>query len=196
MDNKDIFARNLNYYMSEFGKSRKDVADAIGVSYFTFTDWVKGKTYPRMNRVEQLAEYFNIKISDLVEKKKENKETNMTIGNLFEYLRKQRQLSVSEFSEEIGLTEEEIRSYESSKEGIPFEIVKMLSDYFDIPLGELTTKQVKTKDIFAAFASTNEAYVQQMSRWVEIFGNERLSEEEFEKLVEYGKFIISQRKRG
>lgn len=69
MDNKDIFARNLNYYMSEFGKSRKDVADAIGVSYFTFTDWVKGKTYPRMNRVEQLAEYFGIKISDLIEER-------------------------------------------------------------------------------------------------------------------------------
>lgn len=67
MDNKEIFARNLNYYMSEFGKSRKEVADAIGVSYFTFTDWVKGKTYPRMNRVEQLAKYFGIKISDLIE---------------------------------------------------------------------------------------------------------------------------------
>ena len=73
MDNKEIFAYNLNYYMSSNGKSRKDVADAIGVSYFTFTDWVKGKKYPRMNRVEQLAKYFGIKISDLVEKRsKEN----------------------------------------------------------------------------------------------------------------------------
>ena len=51
------------------GKSRKDVADAIGVSYFTFTDWVKGKKYPRMDKVEKLANYFGIKISDLIEKK-------------------------------------------------------------------------------------------------------------------------------
>lgn len=192
MDNKEIFSRNLNFYMSEHGKSRNDIAEAIGVSYFTVTDWVKGKKFPRMNRVEQLAQYFGVKISDLIEKKSKDTET-MTIGNLFAYLRKQRELSVSEFSEEIGISEEEIRNYETAKEGIPFKIVKMLADYFDISMEKLTTNQVKAKDIFMAFASTNEAYVEQMSRWVEIFGNERLSEEEFEKLVEYGKFIISQR---
>ena len=69
MDNKEIFCINLNFYMNEMGKSRKDVADAIGVSYFTFTDWAKGKTYPRMDKVEKLANYFGIKISDLIEKK-------------------------------------------------------------------------------------------------------------------------------
>ena len=69
MDNKEIFSYNLNFYMKQNGKSRKEVADAIGVSYFTFTDWVKGKTYPRMDKVELLAKYFNVKISALVEKK-------------------------------------------------------------------------------------------------------------------------------
>ena len=68
LENKDIFSFNLNYYMNENEKTRRDVADAIGVSYFTFTDWVKGKTYPRMDKVEKLAKYFGVKISDLVEK--------------------------------------------------------------------------------------------------------------------------------
>lgn len=67
MDSKEVFSRNLNYYMNERGKSRTDVADAIGVSYFTFTDWVKGKKFPRMDKVEKLAKYFNVKISDLIE---------------------------------------------------------------------------------------------------------------------------------
>lgn len=67
MDNKEIFSRNLNYYMNENNKSRKDVAEAIGVSYFTFTDWVKGKFFPRMDKVELLANYFGIRISDLIE---------------------------------------------------------------------------------------------------------------------------------
>lgn len=69
MNNKEIFASNLNYYMNEKGKSRKEVAEAIGVSYFTFTDWVKGKKFPRMDKVEKMAQYFGIKISDLIEKK-------------------------------------------------------------------------------------------------------------------------------
>lgn len=69
MNNKDIFASNLNYYMNEKGKSRKDVAEAIGVSYFTLTDWVKGKKFARMDKVEKLAQYFGVKISDLIEKR-------------------------------------------------------------------------------------------------------------------------------
>ncbi len=55
--------------MKEKGVSRKELADAIGVSYFTLRDWVKGITYPRMDKVEKLAKYFNIKISDLIEKR-------------------------------------------------------------------------------------------------------------------------------
>lgn len=67
MDNKNIFARNLQMYMDMNGKSRKDVSDAIGVSYYTFTDWVNGKKYPRMDKVERLASYFGILKSDLIE---------------------------------------------------------------------------------------------------------------------------------
>ena len=71
MDNKNIFAENLNYYMKERGKSRREVSEALGVSYYTFTDWVKGKKYPRMDKVEMLATYFGVLKSDLIEKKTE-----------------------------------------------------------------------------------------------------------------------------
>ena len=75
MDSKLIFSRNLNYYMNLHGKSRKDVADGIGVSYFTFTDWAKGKKFPRMGKVAKLAEYFDISISDLIEERKTGEST-------------------------------------------------------------------------------------------------------------------------
>lgn len=69
MDNKNIFASNLKRYMEQNKKSRKDVADAIGVSYYTFTSWVTGKKYPRMDKVEMIADYFGILKSDLIEEK-------------------------------------------------------------------------------------------------------------------------------
>jgi transcriptional regulator with XRE-family HTH domain len=69
MDNKNIFAENLNYYMNLHEKSRRDVCEALGFSYYTFTDWVKGKKYPRMDKVEMLADYFGILKSDLIEKR-------------------------------------------------------------------------------------------------------------------------------
>ena len=69
MDNKNIFASNLQKYMQRNDKSRTDIAEALGISYYTVTDWVKGKKYPRMDKVEMLANYFGIKKSDLIEEK-------------------------------------------------------------------------------------------------------------------------------
>lgn len=71
MDNKNIFATNLKRYMELNGKSRKDVSEALGISYYTITDWVKGKKYPRMDKVELLASYFGVLKSDLIEEKTE-----------------------------------------------------------------------------------------------------------------------------
>lgn len=69
MNNKDIFAKNLQRLMNENGKSRRDVCEALGFSYYTFTDWVKGKKFPRMDKVEMLANYFGVMKSDLIEEK-------------------------------------------------------------------------------------------------------------------------------
>ncbi len=71
MDNKKIFATNLKKYMALNEKSRKDVSEALGISYYTVTDWVNGKKYPRMDKVEMLADYFGILKSDLIEDKTE-----------------------------------------------------------------------------------------------------------------------------
>ena len=84
MSNKDIFSRNLKYQMDLNNKSRQDISDALGISYFTVTSWVNGSKYPRMNKVEQLAKYFGISISDLVEEKmtEEIKKDNDTLSSI------------------------------------------------------------------------------------------------------------------
>lgn len=71
MDIKAIFSRNLNYQMEIHGKSRQDISDALGISYFTVTSWANGSKYPRMDKIEKLAEYFGILKSDLIEEKTE-----------------------------------------------------------------------------------------------------------------------------
>ena len=71
MDNRAVFTKNLNYQMELHNKSRQDISDALGVSYFTVTSWANGTKYPRMNRIEQLASYFGILKSDLIEEKTE-----------------------------------------------------------------------------------------------------------------------------
>ncbi len=65
--NKEIFARNLSYYIDKHGKEQKEIAEIVGVAPSTFNAWVKGKKYPRMDKVELLANYFGILKSDLIE---------------------------------------------------------------------------------------------------------------------------------
>lgn len=76
VEHKEIFSKNLKRFMALEGKSRKDVCEDLGYSYFTFSDWVNGKKMPRMDKVEQLANYFGILKSDLIEEKKETATEN------------------------------------------------------------------------------------------------------------------------
>ena len=57
-ENKKIMARNIKRYMDAKGVTNQQVCDALGFKYTTFMDWIKGVTYPRIGKVEALANYF------------------------------------------------------------------------------------------------------------------------------------------
>ena len=67
---KEVFSKNLRYYMESRGKNQKEMAEIVGVSAPTMNDWLKGKKYPRIDKIEILANYFGILKSDLIEDKK------------------------------------------------------------------------------------------------------------------------------
>ena len=69
LGNKQIMAKNIQYYMNQRGKTRQEMCDALGVKYTTFTDWVKGNAYPRIDKIELMANYFGISKADLVEER-------------------------------------------------------------------------------------------------------------------------------
>ena len=69
LGNKDILAKNLTYYVNRSGKMQNEISEKIGVATSTFNDWMKGKKYPRIDKIELLANYFGILKSDLIEDK-------------------------------------------------------------------------------------------------------------------------------
>lgn len=69
--NKEVMSKNLKYYIERSGKDRKDLAEIWGFPYSTVTEWINGKKYPRIDRIEIMAEYFGILKSDLIEEKTE-----------------------------------------------------------------------------------------------------------------------------
>ena len=67
--NKEIFASNLLYYMESSGKTRSEICDNLGIAYSTFSEWVSGRKYPRIDKIELLANYFGIQKSQLIERR-------------------------------------------------------------------------------------------------------------------------------
>ena len=77
LGNKEIMAKNIRYYMDKYDKTRQEMCDALGVKYTTFTDWVKGNSYPRIDKIEMMANYFGISKADLVEDHNDMQQSEM-----------------------------------------------------------------------------------------------------------------------
>jgi transcriptional regulator with XRE-family HTH domain len=83
---KEVFAKNLRYYMESRGKTQKELAEIVGVSAPTMNDWLKAKKYPRIDKIEIMANYFGILKSDLIEEKtqehREMQKKNDTLSDI------------------------------------------------------------------------------------------------------------------
>lgn len=49
--------------------TQKEMAEIVGVATSTFNDWMKAKKYPRIDKIEIMANHFGILKSDLIEEK-------------------------------------------------------------------------------------------------------------------------------
>lgn len=66
-ERKRIFSKNLLKVLNESRKSQIEVANAIGISQQTFNTWCRGVALPRMDKIQLLADFFHINMSDLIE---------------------------------------------------------------------------------------------------------------------------------
>lgn len=88
LGNKAVMAENIQRLMDSRGIDRNKICADLGFKYTTFTDWVKGNTYPRIDKIEMMANYFGVPKSQLVEKYNEDGYYSDTEAAEFaEYLR-------------------------------------------------------------------------------------------------------------
>lgn len=59
----DNFVKALSYYISVSGKTKKEIADALGVPATTFSSWSNGKHLPDMDNLQKIADYLGVPIS-------------------------------------------------------------------------------------------------------------------------------------
>lgn len=104
---KKIFSKNLKYYMSLYDKEQIDLINDLGFNKSAVSTWCNGTRLPRMDKVEKLAQYFNINRSDLIEEK-----------------------NISQIQKKAGIT---INIYGRVAAGIPLEMIEDIIDTEEIP---------------------------------------------------------------
>lgn len=65
--NKIVLSKNLRRLMAEHNVDRAQMCKDIGVAYTTFSDWYNGTKYPRIDKIEMMANYFGVPKSALIE---------------------------------------------------------------------------------------------------------------------------------
>jgi len=63
----EILSENLRYWMDKRGVKQADVAEALGISEAAVSFWLSGKKYPTMGKIQKLADYLDVRTSDLIE---------------------------------------------------------------------------------------------------------------------------------
>lgn len=107
LGNKSIMAQNIKYYMNLKGVTQTEVCNTLNIKTNTFSDWVNAKTYPRIDKIELLANYFGIEKSDLIEKHTQYNDDEKRIILLARHLKnfpkEKRERIINNFEETIDM---------------------------------------------------------------------------------------------
>lgn len=69
---KIVFSINLKQQLDKRGLNQTDMARDLNLPETTVSNWMKASTYPRPDKIQLMANYFNIRRSDLTEEQPTN----------------------------------------------------------------------------------------------------------------------------
>ncbi|MFQ8706594.1 MAG: helix-turn-helix transcriptional regulator [Thomasclavelia sp.] len=141
-NNKKAIANNIKKYMNLNNKTRNDVCNDLGFKYTTFSDWINGKKYPRIDKIEMLANYFGIEKSNLIENsnlsintsaKLHDKVVNATIGARIKALRQKNKYTLDQIADKLKTSRQTVFKYENDLiSNIPNDKIEQLAYIFNV----------------------------------------------------------------
>ena len=69
---RDIFAENFARVLAATQKTQADVVQAMQITSSTVSDWANAKKYPRVDKMQRLADYLGVDLSELRDKPKDS----------------------------------------------------------------------------------------------------------------------------
>jgi len=80
---REIFSKNLKKLIEKRGIDQRILADYLGISEMSVSNWVNGNKYPRIGNIQKMADYFGVKKSDLIEDKSDEKVVTISKYNYY-----------------------------------------------------------------------------------------------------------------
>lgn len=77
---RKTLSENLQSLMNRKNVTQKELSEELGVSQSTISNWIQETKYPRIDKIEMLAQYFNVPKSSITEQKKETTYKPTTIA--------------------------------------------------------------------------------------------------------------------
>lgn len=149
LENKQIMADNIAYYMSVKGVDRNQLCDDLNFKYSTVSEWLAAKKYPRIDKIEIMAAYFGITKSDLIEERNQPNEPTPEItdslssfnpleyrsaSDVVKYLRESKNMTRAEFASVLHCTEKTIKNIEEGHKLVSINLARKISNCFGLPM--------------------------------------------------------------
>lgn len=186
---RELFPKNFRRFIDRSGKSRTEIASAIGVTPVAINDWLHGKRFPRVDKLEALAQLFGVTKSDLIEIPSEpiSLRSPIEIGNIIRDRREKLGLSHEHLAVKANTSVASLRRWEKGKIANPrTDAIENLAKALDLPSAilrgiPLTESQIQKQKLLTAIDQAITGFC--------------LTDEDIAHYVNYLKFLLSQRQQ-
>lgn len=69
---REILSKNIKDLLHSRGKTQTDMARDLEIAETTVSSWLNAKKYPRIDKIQMMADYFNVSRSRITEEKQQN----------------------------------------------------------------------------------------------------------------------------
>jgi len=76
---RKTMAANIERQLELVNKTQREMCQALNFKENTVSDWMNAKTYPRIDKIEMMANYFGCKKSNLIERLSDQSDGRLTI---------------------------------------------------------------------------------------------------------------------
>lgn len=96
---REILKDNLSYYLKNSQLSQKEIADLLGISKSSITNWLAGSNSPSIETLAKLCQILGVKMSEMLSDKVEITQSEKALLDNYNKLNKSAQNALIKFSE-------------------------------------------------------------------------------------------------